>query len=134
MPLDRLRTTTNLIDVLDRVLDKGIVIDAWVRVSLTGIDLLTVESRVIVASIGSYLTYAGGVTDVAPASRRQPRVVSDRTPTLEEQLRRIRERLDAASVLHEPEPRRAADRILEDLRDARARIVQRPPREHRRLR
>lgn len=41
----------NLIDVLDRVLDKGIVIDAWVRVTLVGIDLITAEARVLVASI-----------------------------------------------------------------------------------
>ena len=39
------RTGTCLIDVLDRVLDKGIVIDAWVRVSLVGIDLITLEAR-----------------------------------------------------------------------------------------
>ncbi len=49
---------TSLIDVLDRVLDKGIVIDAWVRVSLVGIDLITVEARVVVASIDTYLRYA----------------------------------------------------------------------------
>jgi gas vesicle structural protein len=44
--------------VLDRILDKGIVIDAWVRVSLVGIDLITVEARVVVASIDTYLRYA----------------------------------------------------------------------------
>ena len=49
---------TSLIDVLDRVLDKGIIIDAWVRVSLVGIDLITVEARVVVASIDTYLRYA----------------------------------------------------------------------------
>jgi len=49
---------SSLIDVLDRVLDKGIVIDAWVRVSLVGIDLITVEARVVVASIETYLRYA----------------------------------------------------------------------------
>ena len=48
----------SLIDVLDRVLDKGIIIDAWVRVSLVGIDLITVEARVVVASIDTYLRYA----------------------------------------------------------------------------
>ena len=45
MTLERTATTSNLVDVLDRVLDKGIVIDAWVRVSLVGIDLVTVEAR-----------------------------------------------------------------------------------------
>jgi hypothetical protein len=50
-----------LIDVLDRVLDKGIVVDAWVRISLVGIDLITVEARVVVASIDTYLKYAEAV-------------------------------------------------------------------------
>ena len=49
---------SSLIDVLDRILDKGIIIDAWVRVSLVGIDLITVEARVVVASIDTYLRYA----------------------------------------------------------------------------
>ena len=51
MAVERAAGGTSLIDVLDRVLDKGIVIDAWVRVSLVGIDLITVEARVVVASI-----------------------------------------------------------------------------------
>ena len=49
-PVERAPGGTSLIDVLDRVLDKGIVVDAWVRVSLVGIDLITVEARVVVAS------------------------------------------------------------------------------------
>src|ERR671927_1985726 len=57
---------TSLVDVLDRVLDKGIVIDAWVRVSLVGIDLITVEARVVVASIDTYLKYSEAVGQ-APA-------------------------------------------------------------------
>jgi len=69
MPVERAAGGTNLIDVLDRVLDKGIVIDAWVRVSLVGIDLLTVEARVVVASIETYLKYSEAVGQVAPASR-----------------------------------------------------------------
>jgi gas vesicle structural protein len=47
-----------LIDVLDRVLDKGIVIDGWARMSLVGIDLLGVNAHVVVASIETYLRYA----------------------------------------------------------------------------
>jgi len=43
---------------LDRVLDKGIVIDAWVRISLVGIDLISEQSRVVVASSETYLKYA----------------------------------------------------------------------------
>lgn len=58
MPVERAAGGTSLIDVLDRILDKGIVIDAWVRISLVGIDLITVEARVVVASIDTYLRYA----------------------------------------------------------------------------
>jgi len=49
---------SSLVEVLDRVLDKGIVIDAWVRVSLVGIDLVTVEARVVVASIATYMQFS----------------------------------------------------------------------------
>jgi hypothetical protein len=69
MPVERTSGGTSLIDVLDRVLDKGIVIDAWVRVSLVGIDLITVEARVVVASIDTYIKYSEAVGAVAPASR-----------------------------------------------------------------
>jgi hypothetical protein len=58
MPVERTAGGSSLIDVLDRILDKGIVIDAWIRVSLVGIDLITVEARVVVASIDTYLRYA----------------------------------------------------------------------------
>jgi len=71
MPVERAAGGTSLIDVLDRVLDKGIVIDAWVRVSLVGIDLITVEARVVVASIDTYLKYSEAVGQVSPVSRPQ---------------------------------------------------------------
>ncbi len=69
MPVERTAGGTSLIDVLDRVLDKGIVIDAWVRVSLVGIDLITVEARVVVASIETYIRYSEAVTQISPVSR-----------------------------------------------------------------
>jgi gas vesicle structural protein len=48
----------SLIEVLDRVLDKGIVIDGWGRVAVAGIDLIGIEGWVVVASIQTYLQYA----------------------------------------------------------------------------
>jgi hypothetical protein len=69
MPVERAAGGASLIDVLDRVLDKGIVIDAWVRVSLVGIDLITVEARVVVASIDTYLKYSEAVGQVTPVSK-----------------------------------------------------------------
>lgn len=71
MPVVRESGGSSLIDVLDRVLDKGIVIDAWVRISLVGIDLITVEARVVVASIDTYLKYADAVGLTGLVSRPQ---------------------------------------------------------------
>ena len=61
MAIERAPGGSSLIDVLDRILDKGIVVDAWVRISLVGIDLITVEARVVIASIDTYLKYAEAV-------------------------------------------------------------------------
>jgi hypothetical protein len=74
MAVERTPSGSSLIDVLDRVLDKGIVIDAWVRVSLVGIDLVTVEARIVVASIDTYLKYSEAVGITTPVSR--PREIS----------------------------------------------------------
>jgi gas vesicle structural protein len=46
---------SSLAEVLDRILDKGVVVDVWARVSLVGIEILTVESRVVVASVDTFL-------------------------------------------------------------------------------
>src|SRR5579863_6648251 len=71
MAVERVSGGSSLIDVLDRVLDKGIVIDAWVRISLVGIDLITVEARIVVASIDAYLKYADAVGLTGLVSRPQ---------------------------------------------------------------
>jgi hypothetical protein len=52
---------SGLADVLDTILDKGLVIDAYVRVSLVGIELLTVDARVVIASVDTYLRFAEAV-------------------------------------------------------------------------
>jgi hypothetical protein len=80
-PVERAPGGTSLIDVLDRVLDKGIVIDAWVRVSLVGIDLITVEARIVVASIDTYLRYAEAMGITAPVAR-PPTLASTREELL----------------------------------------------------
>ncbi|HEV2148106.1 MAG TPA: gas vesicle protein GvpJ [Longimicrobiaceae bacterium] len=71
MAVERAPGGTSLIDVLDRVLDKGIVIDAYVRVSLVGIDLVTVEARIVVASIDTYLKYSEAVGITGPTRTRE---------------------------------------------------------------
>jgi len=60
MTVERAAGGTSLIDVLDRVIDKGIVIDGWVRVSMVGIDLITVGMRVVVTSIEGQLARSYG--------------------------------------------------------------------------
>jgi gas vesicle structural protein len=53
--------SSSLAEVVDRILDKGVVIDAWVRVSLVGIELLSIEARVVIASVETYLQYAEAI-------------------------------------------------------------------------
>lgn len=62
MAIERAPGGSSLIDVLDRILDKGIVIDAWVRISPVGIDVITGEARIVIASIDIYLKYAVDIT------------------------------------------------------------------------
>jgi hypothetical protein len=60
--------SSSLAEVIDRILDKGIVIDVWARVSLVGIEILSVEARVVVASVDTYLKYAEAVGLTAAAT------------------------------------------------------------------
>jgi hypothetical protein len=64
--------SSSLAEVVDRILDKGIVVDAWVKVSLVGIELLSIEARVVIASVETYLKYAEAIgltaTAAAPAA------------------------------------------------------------------
>jgi gas vesicle structural protein len=63
----------SLIDVIDRVIDKGIVIDYWARVSVLGIDLLTsIDARIIVASIDTYVQYAERIGQTGTLARFLP--------------------------------------------------------------
>ncbi|MBI5287229.1 MAG: gas vesicle structural protein GvpA, partial [Deltaproteobacteria bacterium] len=58
MAVEKAIGSSSLVEVIDRILDKGVVVDAWVRVSLVGIEILAVEARVVVASVETYLKYA----------------------------------------------------------------------------
>jgi hypothetical protein len=61
--------SSSLAEIIDRILNRGIVIDAWAKVSLVGIKLLSVEARVVIASVETYLKYgeAMGLTASAAA-------------------------------------------------------------------
>jgi gas vesicle structural protein len=52
---------SSLADVIDTILDKGLVIDVYVRVSLVGIELLTIDARIVIASVDTYLRFATAV-------------------------------------------------------------------------
>ena len=108
MPVERQQGGTSLIDVLDRVLDKGIVIDAWVRVSLVGIDLITVEARVVVASIDTYLKYSEAVGGVLPASRPQAELTAAHQSVIAENVA-LRAELAASKATRSRSRRRSVE-------------------------
>ncbi|PLR66472.1 gas vesicle protein GvpJ [Bacillus sp. UMB0893] len=61
MSIQKSNNSSSLAEVIDRILDKGIVIDAFARVSVVGIEILTVEARVVIASVDTWLRYAEAV-------------------------------------------------------------------------
>jgi gas vesicle structural protein len=58
MSVGRGLASSTLVEVIDRILDKGLVIDFWVTVALIGIEIVSVEGRVVLASVETYLKYA----------------------------------------------------------------------------
>jgi len=80
MAVERAYGGTSLVDVVDRILDKGLVIDLWARVSLVGIELLSVEARVVVASVDTYLRYAEAIGLTSTSARPQEGVGPARQP------------------------------------------------------
>ena len=70
-------SSTGLADVIDTILDKGLVIDAYVRVSLVGIEVLTIDARVVVASVDTYLRFAEAVNrlDISSEGQGLPELV-----------------------------------------------------------
>jgi len=68
MAVEKAIGSSSLVEVIDRILDKGVVVDAWVRVSLVGIEILAVEARVVVASVETYLKYAEAIGLTATAA------------------------------------------------------------------
>jgi hypothetical protein len=69
MAVERVVGGTSLVEVVERILDKGIVIDAWVCVSLIGIEILTVEARVVIASVDTFLHYSERIRQIGPVAR-----------------------------------------------------------------
>jgi hypothetical protein len=67
MAVEKTIASSSLVEVVDRILDKGIVVDAWVRASLVGIELLAIEARIVTASVETFLKYAEAVGLTAAA-------------------------------------------------------------------
>ncbi|MFJ2662870.1 gas vesicle protein GvpJ [Nocardia fluminea] len=68
--------SSSLADVIDTILDKGLVVDAFARVSLVGIELVTIDARVVVASVDTYLRFAEAV-DRLDISTTEPKGLTD---------------------------------------------------------
>ena len=77
MAVERAPGGTSLIDVLDRVLDKGIVIDAAVRVSVVGIEILRVDAWVVVASIETYLGHDDLMRRIVQGDEEPPELLPE---------------------------------------------------------
>src|SRR5206468_11455488 len=75
--ITRAPRSSGLADVLEILLDRGLVVDAFVRVSLVGIELLTVDLRVVIASVDTYLRYAEGVERLGVYSRGNEKKLPD---------------------------------------------------------
>jgi hypothetical protein len=102
-PLGKTSELGGVAQLVDVILDKGIVIDAWVRLSVVGLEVLTVEARVVVASVDTYLRYAEAIgrmgTAAAPSRPQQVQSVTagrnDRGQVLDgEILNRLSEQLE----------------------------------------
>lgn len=68
MPVEKAPVSSSLAEVVNSILDKGIVIDAWIRISLVGIEIITIEARAVVASVDTYLKYAEAIGLTATAA------------------------------------------------------------------
>lgn len=68
MAVEKSMGSSSLVEVVDRILDKGIVVDAWVRISLVGIEILAIEARGVVAGVDTFLKYAEAVGLTAAAA------------------------------------------------------------------
>jgi len=70
--VSRTPDSSGLAEVLDRILDKGMVIDIWARVNLVGIEILTIEARIVIACVDTFLHYAEEITKIEQASIAVP--------------------------------------------------------------
>ncbi|HEX6932259.1 MAG TPA: gas vesicle protein GvpJ [Streptosporangiaceae bacterium] len=77
--LSRPSYSRGLADIIDSILDKGLVIDAYVRISAVGIELLTIDARIVIASVDTYLRWAEAVNrlDLAKEEKDLPELIGE---------------------------------------------------------
>jgi hypothetical protein len=98
--LQRAPSPSGLADVIDLILDKGLVIDAYVRVAVIGIEVITIDARIVIASVDTYLRFAEAVNRL------------DLTETELSGLPELREK--AAEMVTEHKLEHAADEVTPD--------------------
>ena len=91
--LDR-PSPSSLADVIDTILDKGLVIDIYVRVSLVGIELLTIDARIVIASVDTYLRFAEAVNRLDIAQADEKPAVTDLAGEVTRQVGRVRRKTE----------------------------------------
>jgi gas vesicle structural protein len=90
-----------LADVLDTILDKGLVLDAYVRVSLVGIEILTVDARVVLASVDTYLRFAEAVNRLGlpQIETQEPQIETQEPAALGADMRQGRAQQETADAV-----------------------------------
>ena len=88
---------TNLADILERVLDKGIVIAGDIRIDLVGIELLNIKIRLLIASVDKAMEMGINWWETDPMLSSKARQLTEENETLRERLERLETRLDAAA-------------------------------------
>lgn len=68
------RPLLNIYDLIDRVMDKGLVIDANVSISLVGIEILVIRARIVISGIDTFLRYAAALGLAAPVGESVPQI------------------------------------------------------------
>jgi hypothetical protein len=107
---------SGLADVIDIILDKGLVIDAYVRVSLVGIELLTIDARIVIASVDTYLRFAEAVNrlDLTETGRAQtlPEIMENMGETgVKTKTKGVIEGVKEKVLSDDDEPRRPRRRV-----------------------
>lgn len=97
--VNRAPRPSGLADVLELVLDRGVVIDAYIRVSVIGIELLTIDARIVIASVDTYLRFAEAVNRLDLQPEQEPRGLPQLIEGMEEgAARRIAHRKTSRAI------------------------------------